>query len=142
KFGGVTVGGDGTEHLTEGDVPMPMFMEMDPPQHTAQRRTVAPAFGPSEIERMRADTLARTSAVLDTLPIGETFDWVEKLSIELTTQMLAILFDFPWEERHKLTAWSDALGDIESFNTLELRQKRLAIAYEMGAAFKELWDRK
>ena len=56
--------------------------------------------------------------------------------------MLAILFDFPWEERHKLTAWSDALGDIESFNTLELRQKRLAIAYEMGAAFKELWDRK
>src|SRR3546814_12631948 len=56
--------------------------------------------------------------------------------------MLAILFDFPWEERHKLTAWSDALGDIESFNTLEERQARLAIAYEMGAAFTELWDRK
>jgi cytochrome P450 len=56
--------------------------------------------------------------------------------------MLAILFDFPFEERHKLTAWSDALGDIESFNTLEERQARLAIAFEMGAAFKELWDRK
>src|SRR3546814_6748679 len=56
--------------------------------------------------------------------------------------MLSILFYFPWEERHKLTAWSDALGDIESFNTLEERQARLAIAYEMGAAFKELWDRK
>src|SRR3546814_12544771 len=54
--------------------------------------------------------------------------------------MLAILFDFPWEERHKLTAWSDALGDIESFNTLEERQARLAITYEMGAAFKDLWD--
>jgi cytochrome P450 len=121
---------------------MPMFIAMDPPQHTAQRRTVAPAFGPSEIERMRADTLRRTSEVLDSLPIGETFDWVEKLSIELTTQMLAILFDFPFEERHKLTAWSDALGDIESFNTLEERQARLAIAFEMGAAFKELWDRK
>lgn len=142
EYGGITVAGDGIEHLQEGEVPMPMFIAMDPPQHTAQRRTVAPAFGPSEIERMRADTLARTAAVLDTLPIGETFDWVEKLSIELTTQMLAILFDFPWEERHKLTAWSDALGDIESFNTVELRQKRLAIAYEMGAAFKELWDRK
>lgn len=121
---------------------MPMFIAMDPPQHTAQRRTVAPAFGPSETERMRADTLKRTSDVLDSLPVGEPFDWVEKLSIELTTQMLAILFDFPWEERHKLTAWSDALGDIESFNTAEERQQRLAIAYEMGAAFKELWDRK
>src|SRR3546814_20160103 len=41
-----------------------------------------------------------------------------------------------------LTAWSDALGDIESFDTLEERQARPAIAYEMGAAFKELWDRK
>jgi len=142
EVGGITVAGDGVEHLQEGEIPMPMFIAMDPPQHTAQRRTVAPAFGPSEIERMRADTLARTAAVLDTLPIGETFDWVEKVSIELTTQMLAILFDFPWEERHKLTAWSDALGDIESFNTLEERQARLAIAYEMGGAFQELWARK
>ncbi|SNS66525.1 cytochrome P450 [Sphingopyxis indica] len=142
EVGGITVAGDGVEHLQEGEIPMPMFIAMDPPQHTAQRRTVAPAFGPSEIERMRADTIARTAAVLDTLPIGETFDWVEKVSIELTTQMLAILFDFPWEERHKLTAWSDALGDIESFNTLEERQARLAIAYEMGGAFQELWARK
>ena len=142
EYGGITVAGDGVEHLKEGEIPMPMFIAMDPPQHTAQRRTVAPAFGPSEIERMRADTIARTAALIDTLPVGERFDWVEKVSIELTTDMLAILFDFPWEERHRLTAWSDALGDIESFDTTELRQARTATAFEMGAAFKELWDRK
>jgi cytochrome P450 len=142
EYGGITVAGDGVEHLKEGEIPLPMFIAMDPPQHTAQRRTVAPAFGPSEIERMRADTVARTAALIDTLPIGEAFDWVEKLSIELTTDMLAILFDFPWEERHRLTAWSDALGDIESFDTTEQRQARTAKAFEMGAAFKELWDRK
>jgi cytochrome P450 len=142
EYGGITVAGDGVDNLQEGDVPMPMFIAMDPPQHTAQRRTVAPAFGPTEVERMRADTIARTAAVLDSLPIGKPFDWVEKLSIELTTQMLAILFDFPWEERHKLTYWSDVLGDIESFDTLEKRQSRLATAFEMGASFKELWDRK
>ncbi len=142
EYGGITVAGDGVEHLKEGEIPLPMFIAMDPPQHTAQRRTVAPAFGPSEIERMRADTVARTAALIDTLPIGQPFDWVEKLSIELTTDMLAILFDFPWEERHRLTAWSDALGDIESFDTTELRQARTAKAFEMGAAFKELWDRK
>src|SRR3546814_2506995 len=124
EYGGITAAGEGVEHRQEGEIPMPMFIAMDPPQHTAQRRTVAPAFGPSETERMRTDTLKRTSDVLDSLPVGEPFDWVEKLSIELTTQMLAILFDFPWEERHKLTAWSDALGDIESFNTLEERQAR------------------
>lgn len=142
EYGGITVAGDGVEFLKEGEIPMPMFIAMDPPQHTAQRRTVAPAFGPSEIERMRADTVARTAALIDTLPVGQPFDWVEKLSIELTTDMLAILFDFPWENRHNLTRWSDALGDIESFDTTELRQARTATAFEMGAAFKELWDHK
>ena len=142
EYGGITVAGDGIDHLQEGDIPMPMFIAMDPPQHTAQRRTVAPAFGPTEVERMRADTVARTAAVLDSLPIGQPFDWVEKLSIELTTQMLAILFDFPWEERHKLTRWSDVLGDIEGFDSLEKRQHRLATAFEMGASFKDLWDKK
>ena len=142
EYGGITVAGDGIEHLQEGEIPMPMFIAMDPPQHTAQRRTVAPAFGPSEIERMRADTQTRTAALIDTLPVGKPFDWVEKVSIELTTDMLAILFDFPWQDRHNLTRWSDALGDIESFNTVEERQTRLATAFEMGAAFKELWDHK
>ncbi|PQM28901.1 cytochrome P450 [Sphingopyxis lindanitolerans] len=142
EYGGITVAGDGVDHLQEGDVPMPMFIAMDPPQHTAQRRTVAPAFGPSETDRMRADTQARTAALIDTLPVGTPFDWVEKVSIELTTDMLAILFDFPWEDRHNLTRWSDALGDIESFSTVEERHARLATAFEMGAAFKQLWDRK
>jgi cytochrome P450 len=142
EYGGITVAGDGIESLGEDDVPMPMFIAMDPPQHTAQRRTVAPAFGPSEIDRLRSNTLERTKAVLESLPIGETFDWVEKVSIELSTQMLAILFDFPWETRHKLTEWSDALGDIESFHTPEQRQARLAKAYEMGLAFKQLWEEK
>lgn len=142
ETGGITVAGDGVEFLREGEIPMPMFIAMDPPNHTAQRRTVAPAFGPAGVDRLRSDTAARTSAVLDTLPIGQPFDWVQQVSIELTTQMLAILFDFPWEERQKLTYWSDMLGDIESFNTLEERQARLAVAFEMGAAFKHLWDRK
>jgi cytochrome P450 len=142
EYGGITVSGDKVADLPEGSIPLPMFIAMDPPHHTAQRRTVAPAFGPSETERLRADTLARTSAVIDSLPIGKPFDWVEHLSIELTTQMLAILFDFPWEDRHKLTHWSDVLGDIENADTLEQRQARLATAFEMGAAFKQVWDRK
>ena len=44
---------------------------------------------------------------LDNLPTNEVFDWVDQVSIELTTQMLAVLFDFPWEDRRKLTRWSD-----------------------------------
>src|SRR3546814_18546054 len=57
EYGGITVAGDGVEHLQEGEIPMPMFIALPPPQHTAQRRTVPPAFGPSETARMRPDPL-------------------------------------------------------------------------------------
>ena len=142
EVGGITVAGDGIEFLQPEEIPMPMFIAMDPPNHTAQRRTVAPAFGPSEIDRLRQDAVARTAEVLDSLPIGKPFDWVDKVSIELTTQMLAVLFDFPWEERRKLTHWSDVAGDIENFHTPEQRTYRRQTAFEMGAAFKHLWDTK
>jgi len=141
EVGGITVAGDPVR-LEEAEVRMPMFIAMDPPQHTAQRRTVAPAFTPSQIEIMRVETQARTAEVLDLLPIGQPFDWVERVSIELTTGMLAKLFDYPWEDRANLTRWSDMLGDIEMFDTVEKRQARLGNAYEMGMSFNQLWESK
>jgi cytochrome P450 len=142
EVGGITVAGDGIKAMQTFEMPMPMFIAMDPPKHQAQRRTVAPAFNPSEIERMKDDAFRRTAEVIDALPIGEAFDWVDLVSKELTTQMLAILFDFPWEERRKLCHWSDVLGDVEMFADEEKRKYRLQTAFEMGAAFKELWERK
>jgi cytochrome P450 len=141
EYGGITVAGD-VNTVAEAEVRMPMFIAMDPPKHQAQRRTVAPAFTPSEIDRMRSEVRERTGAVLDSLPIGQAFDWVDKVSIELATGMLAKLFDFPWANRENLTRWSDVLGDIRMFETLEKRQFRLQNAFEMGMAFRQLWDSK
>ena len=123
-------------------VRMPMFIAMDRPKHTGQRRTVAPAFTPSEIQRMGLDVRRRTAEILDALPWGEPFDWVDRVSIELTTQMLAILFDFPWEDRRKLTFWSDWAGDIELAKSEEMRKQRLEHMYECGAYFQKLWNSK
>ena len=139
EHGGITLADridDGTELV------MPMFIAMDRPKHTGQRRTVAPAFTPTEMKRMSDDIRRRTAEILDGLPWDQPFDWVDKVSIELTTQMLAILFDFPWEDRRKLTEWSDWAGDIELVHSEELRQERLKHLYEMGAYFKKLWDAK
>ena len=119
---------------------LPMFIAMDPPKHTGQRRTVAPSFGPSEVAAMKAECAARTGEVLDSLPIGEPFDWVQRVSIELTTGMLAKLFGFPWEERHKLTEWSDYGGDVELIKSPETIELRLAKMQEMGMAFAALWQ--
>ena len=138
EVGGITL----ADFLPESDVKMPMFIARDRPVHTAQRRTVAPAFTPSEMVRMSDDIRRRTGEVLDSLPWGEAFDWVDKVSIELTTQMLAILFDFPWEDRRKLTFWSDWAGDIELVKTEELRKQRLEYMFECGAYFQNLWNQK
>lgn len=123
-------------------VRMPMFIAMDRPKHTGQRRTVAPAFTPSEMGRMTANIRARTGELLDTLDWNTPFDWVDTVAVELTTQMLAILFDFPWEDRRKLTFWSDWAGDIELVKDDTLREERLRHMYECGAYFQKLWDAK
>ena len=98
-----------------------MFIARDRPIHTSQRRTVAPAFTPSEMTRMAPDIRRRTAEILDGLDWNTPFDWVDRVAIELTTQMLAILFDFPWEDRRKLTLWSDWAGDIELVKNEETR---------------------
>ncbi|KQT32308.1 cytochrome [Sphingomonas sp. Leaf412] len=136
------VGGFTLTRLTDETVRMPMFIGRDRPIHTGQRRTVAPAFTPSEMQRMSGDIRRRTGEVLDALPWNTEFDWVDTVSVELTTQMLAILFDFPWEDRRKLTEWSDWMGDIELFRDESLRQKRLEKVYEAGAYFRRLWNAK
>ncbi len=141
EYGGIAISGSVGEPL-ENEIKMPMFIAMDPPQHTAQRRTVAPSFGPSEVAAMKAEVQKRTAEVLDSLPIGEPFNWVERLSIELTTGMLATLFDFPWEERHKLTYWSDMGGNVELIKDPENIALRNAALMEMGAAFGALWQEK
>lgn len=118
---------------------LPMFIAMDRPQHTGQRRTVAPKFTPGEIVKMEAEIRQRTAGVLDSLPWGERFDWVDKVSIELTTGMLAILFGFPWQDRRLLTFWSDWAGDVELGLARDLSDERFAILGEMAHYFQRIW---
>ena len=138
EHGGITI----ADRVDEDEVEMPMFIAMDRPKHTGQRRTVSPAFTPTEMKRMAEEIRTRTGELLDTLPWDEEFDWVDKVSIELTTGMLALLFDFPWEDRRLLTFWSDWAGDVELSKDKSMREQRLQHMFEMGAYFKKLWDKK
>ncbi|HTV89581.1 MAG TPA: cytochrome P450 [Stellaceae bacterium] len=91
------------------------FIAMDPPKHDEQRLTVSPTVAPGNLANMEGLIRERTASVLDGLPRNETFNWVDRVSIELTTMMLATLFDYPFEERRQLTYWSDvAIADVRS----------------------------
>ncbi|MGI9294118.1 MAG: cytochrome P450, partial [Pseudomonadales bacterium] len=130
------------------DFEPPMFIAMDNPKHDGQRKAVSPAVAPVQLDALEQLIRGRVGKVLDSLPVGETFNWVDKVSIELTTQMLATLFDFPFEERHKLTYWSDiavtspTVG-ISSANREErqiLEQERQAVLMECLEYFTGLWN--
>jgi cytochrome P450 len=90
------------------DMQLPMFIAMDPPKHDVQRKVVTPGVAPNRLARLEPLIRERVGKILDEIPRGETFNWVDHVSINLTTQMLATLFDFPFEERHRLTQWSEA----------------------------------
>jgi cytochrome P450 len=143
EYGGITILPRPTdEQLAESGrtrFELPMFIAMDRPKHTGQRRTVAPKFTPSAMTAMEDEIRRRTGELLDSLPRGETFDWVETVSIELTTGMLAILFGFPWEDRHLLTFWSDWAGDTEIALVPGLDEERRSVLQEMAAYFQMLW---
>lgn len=123
-----------------GDEEVELFIAMDPPRHTSRRRAIAPAFTPTEIMRQAAGIRERTAKRLDSLPRGEVFDWTKEVSIDLTTDMLASLLDFPWDKRHKLPIWSDAFNDLEMLSVR--REERTALIGEMGMAMFELWQQR
>jgi cytochrome P450 len=123
------------------DLRRPSFIAMDPPKHDVQRKAVSPIVSPGNLSLMEPIIRERASRILDALPIGETFDWVDRVSIELTTQMLATLFDFPFEERRKLTHWSDIATTLPGPGGLvETEEARQAELMECLAYFTRLWN--
>ncbi|MES2086510.1 MAG: cytochrome P450 [Pseudomonadota bacterium] len=123
------------------DLRLPMFIAMDPPKHDVQRKVVSPAVSPASLLRLEPLIRERAAKILDALPRGETFDWVDRVSIELTTQMLATLFDFPFEDRRQLTYWSDIATTIPGPGMLvETEAAKLAVLMECLAYFTRLWN--
>jgi cytochrome P450 len=119
----------------------PAFISQDPPRHDAQRMTVTGVTAPPNLAKLEPLIRERTCKVLDSLPENEAFDWVETVSIELTTLMLATLFDFPLEDRSKLTRWSDVVFAIpEPGGVVETQDEKRQEFMECVQYFAKLWE--
>jgi|TARA_B110000914_G_scaffold1447_1_gene1282 cytochrome P450 len=125
----------------EGQMQGKNFIAMDGDEHVKQRMAVAPTVAPKNLAGFEPLIRERASDILDNLPVGETFNWVEEVSIELTARMLATLFDFPYEDRRKLVRWSDLVTNVpevtgdDSINMKERYDELMGAA----AAFYQLW---
>ncbi len=120
------------------------FISMDGERHDRHRKTVQPVASPRNLRRLEPLIRTRVGEILDGLPVGETFDWVDRVSIELTTGMLATMFDFPWEERRKLTYWSDitTMGPEALAEIGKTEQDRIEDLKECLAYFTNLWNQR
>ena len=124
----------------EPEYQWPSFIAMDAPRHAPQRKTVSPLFTPPHLAQLAILIRERSADVLDNLPRNETFDWVDRVSVELTTQMLATLFDFPWEDRRKLTRWSDLATALPKSMVYDSHEQRMTELGECADYFTRLWN--
>ncbi|MEO8115622.1 MAG: cytochrome P450, partial [Phenylobacterium sp.] len=117
------------------------FIALDPPIHDAQRRVVTPLFSSAGMATLEPLIRERAAAILDELPVGETFDFVDRVSVELTSQMLATLFDYPFEQRRNLPLISDLILDRPQPGTeAETEPARRAALMPLVMPFMGLWD--
>jgi cytochrome P450 len=119
---------------------VPMFIAMDPPKHDLQRMTVSPVVAPANLAVLESTIRERVIRILESLPRDEPFNWVQRVSIELTTQMLATLFDFPFEDRRLLTYWSDLATSDATSGLYETEDERRAEMLKCLEYFTRLWN--
>jgi len=136
-LGGITIGG-GQANVD----PLPMFIAMDPPKHDIQRKIVTPVVSPANLQYLAPIIRERAGKILDSLPIGQPFDWVDKVSIELTAMTLATLFDFPFELRRKLSRWSDVVTAAPGFGIVDTIEQKMMEMQEYQSFFNELWNQR
>jgi cytochrome P450 len=142
EAGGISIVDGPPEGVPEDEaMEIENFIAMDPPKHDEQRNTVQPAVAPRNLTNIEPLIRERVIDILDNLPVGETFNWVDRVSIELTARMLATLFDFPYDDRRKLVHWSDittAIPEVTGDAGIDMKQRH-ADLMECAGTFYQLW---
>ncbi len=128
----------GYEDWLSADPEMPMMIAMDPPRHGIQRSAVSPAMAAPNVRKMEAGIRKNASDILNSLPEDDIFDWVEKVSVELTMRTLAVLFEFPIESIDKLKRWSDLMLAVPGNGVIDSWEQRKKEILEMARVFREL----
>jgi len=117
------------------------FIALDPPMHDAQRKVITPMFSPDNLAVLTPLIRSRAAKILDELPRGVTFDFVDRVAVELTSQMLATLFDFPFENRRVLPRCSDLiLAMPEPGGIVESEEQRQVELFQILGQFVTLWN--
>ena len=111
--------------------PMHSLLMMDPPEHTKHRDVVKRLGLPQTVASFEELVRKTTRQVLAALPRGEVFDFVDRVSIEITATLLAAMLGYPMEQRRELVHWSDTITSFAS--DPESQAETLRFAESMGS---------
>jgi cytochrome P450 len=136
RLGGIALGGV----ARDDEYALPMFIQEDPPKHDAQRKVVTPMFLPKNLAGLEPLIRERAGEILDNLPVNEEFNFVKEVSVELTGQMLATLFDVPQEDRLKLIYWSDTVSNIGNPEFFDTPEEGFQELFNCLAYFTEFYE--
>ena len=138
--GGIRLGGFRLDEPPPDMFHLPMFIMQDPPVHDIQRKAVTPVFTGENLNLLKQLIQARTRDLIESLPEKTTFNWVRKVSVELTGKMLTTLFDVPEEDRHKLIHWSDTVERITDPEYFSTPAEGFAEIWKCFEYFNGFWD--
>ena len=122
------------------DFQLPMFIAMDQPQHDLHRQTVAPIVAPTNLAKLEDTIRDYSIKILEDIPIEQTFNWVDRVSVELTAQMLATLFDVPLNDRYRLKRWSDVASNGPGSGIVESNEQKRKELTDCLDYFSDLFD--
>ena len=90
-----------------GELELPMFIAMDPPKHDVQRKVVQPIVSPDNLANFEGLIRSRVRDTLDGCRAARrSTGWTRSRSSS-PARCWRRLFDFPFEDRRKLSYWSD-----------------------------------
>ena len=119
-----------------------MMLTMDAPDHTRYRALVNKGFTPRMINMLHAPIRAMVTQILDRALAKRECDFVSDIAAELPLQVIAQMLGVPYEDRHKLFAWSNRLiGSKDPEYSVSVDEARGA-AMEMYMYSNELASRR
>jgi len=110
----------------------PTMLHTDPPEHTRYRKLVQPAFAPSVMRSMEADTRERVRPLVEAIEPGRPIEFVRAVAVPYPLQVISDLLGVPDDEWERFFHWSEAMIP----GALELSaEERAAVSTEMRDYF-------
>jgi cytochrome P450 len=122
-------------------MPRQSIIYIDPPDHAKYRKLVQPAFTPGRLRALEAWIRREVRTLLDAIPPGQPFDFVDALAAPLPLHVIAEMLGVADADREQFKRWSDAVIDAATTPSIENMNEAAALLAYFGTVLAERRER-